>query len=154
MSVNASKSACDVGIRDTHGGMTAARRGAMSTRRLAGFAMCALVAACGNDTAGDDGPPPDPSGLRFYEDVAPVLADHCVTCHRPGGAAPFSLITLDDVLDAAPVMADAVSTRKMPPYGADNSGSCNTFAEARWLSDAEIKTIVDWLGGARLARDP
>jgi len=29
-------------------------------------------------------PPP-----TFNRDVAPILQKHCVTCHRPGEAAPF-----------------------------------------------------------------
>ena len=33
----------------------------------------------------------------FSETIAPIVYDNCVTCHRPGEAAPFPLITFDDV---------------------------------------------------------
>ena len=33
----------------------------------------------------------------FYQDVAPILQAHCVSCHRPGEIAPMSLITYDQV---------------------------------------------------------
>ena len=34
--------------------------------------------------------------VTFSETIAPILYDNCVTCHRPGEAAPFSLISYDD----------------------------------------------------------
>src|SRR5262249_39158875 len=35
--------------------------------------------------------------ITFAEHVAPLLSKHCVECHRPGTAAPFSLITYRQV---------------------------------------------------------
>ena len=32
----------------------------------------------------------------FTKDVAPILQKHCQTCHRPGEAAPFSMLTYED----------------------------------------------------------
>ncbi|MGE3405018.1 MAG: hypothetical protein AB7K63_20695, partial [Vicinamibacterales bacterium] len=32
----------------------------------------------------------------FSRDVAPILYTHCVECHRPNAAAPFSLIGYAD----------------------------------------------------------
>jgi hypothetical protein len=29
----------------------------------------------------------------YHEHVVPVLQKHCQTCHRPGEAAPFSMLT-------------------------------------------------------------
>jgi copper type II ascorbate-dependent monooxygenase-like protein len=115
-----------------------------------------FVVACGSDTApgGDDTPPPPPGGPRFYEDVAPILARQCVGCHQPGGIAPFSLITYADASDVAELIPNQVTTRSMPPWGADNSGGCNTFQDARWLADDEIATIVAWASGDKLEGDP
>jgi hypothetical protein len=31
----------------------------------------------------------------FAKDVAPLLQRNCQTCHRPGQAAPFSLLTYE-----------------------------------------------------------
>jgi hypothetical protein len=42
----------------------------------------------------------------------------------------------------------------MPPFNADNSGECNTYKDARWLSDDEIATVVAWAEGDRLEGDP
>jgi hypothetical protein len=39
-------------------------------------------------------PPRQP--VTFNKDVAPILFTNCVSCHRPGEAAPFSLLTYED----------------------------------------------------------
>src|SRR5262245_32183109 len=33
----------------------------------------------------------------FARDVAPILYDKCVSCHRPGEVAPMSLLTYQEV---------------------------------------------------------
>lgn len=35
--------------------------------------------------------------ITFSETIAPIVYANCVTCHRPGEAAPFALITYEDV---------------------------------------------------------
>ena len=35
--------------------------------------------------------------ITFAETIAPIVYANCVTCHRPGEAAPFSLISYEDV---------------------------------------------------------
>jgi hypothetical protein len=37
--------------------------------------------------------PPVSASVTFAEDVAPIVYANCVTCHRPGQSAPFSLIS-------------------------------------------------------------
>ena len=33
----------------------------------------------------------------FSHDIAPIVYSNCVSCHRPGEVAPFSLFSYDDV---------------------------------------------------------
>jgi hypothetical protein len=35
--------------------------------------------------------------ITFNQDIAPVIHQNCSACHRPGEAAPFSLLTYGDV---------------------------------------------------------
>jgi len=120
--------------------------------------VIALLTACGSDVVpGGDDTPPDPppgSGPTFYEQVAPVMMKQCVGCHREGGAAPFALTTYEEAMAVADLIPDMVTSRQMPPYAVDNSGACNTYENARWLSDDEMATIVDWANGDRLEGDP
>jgi hypothetical protein len=129
----------------------------MSGRPLFLLFALFLVGACGSDSVespGDDNPPVPPDGLKFYEDIAPILNKHCVTCHREGGAGPFPLITYEDVATVVELISPMVSTRTMPPFNADNSGECNTYKDARWMTDDEISKVVEWADGARLVGDP
>jgi hypothetical protein len=80
--------------------------------------------------------------------------NNCIGCHTAGGIAPFPLETYEDALAVAPAIGIAVAKREMPPWGADNSGDCNTWEDARWLTDAEIDTITAWAYGDKAAGDP
>lgn len=116
--------------------------------------LLTLTAAC----SGDSNPPPPPPGLVYYGQVDRILADNCVECHSadPDRLAPFPLATYDDAAAAAETapIAFAVMTRQMPPYYADDSGSCQSFTGNKWLTDDEIDTLVTWANGDRAAGDP
>ena len=46
--------------------------------------------------------------VTFAEHVAPLLAEHCQGCHRPGGDAPFPLQTFRQVADLGETIAEVV----------------------------------------------
>jgi hypothetical protein len=91
------------------------------------------------------------SELTFSEDVAPILYKHCVVCHHPGDIAPMSLLTYKDVRPWAAAIREAVVSRKMPPWFADPS--VGEWSNDPRLSDAEIKTIKEWVEGPKLEGD-
>ncbi len=47
-------------------------------------------------------------------DIAPILSNRCVTCHRPGAIAPMSLISYEDVRPWAKSVRAKVTDREMP----------------------------------------
>ncbi len=75
------------------------------------------------------------------------MAENCVSCHSSGEIAPFALDNYDDVSGRAKWIADTIKSRQMPPSNIDNSGECNTFHNARWMSDADIIAIEKWAQG-------
>ncbi len=81
----------------------------------------------------------------FSEDVAPILYKNCVSCHRPGGLGPFSLIEYDSAKANAPEIADAVETGYMPPWHAE--GPHGEFRNDRRLTALEKSTIARWIEG-------
>jgi tetratricopeptide (TPR) repeat protein len=89
---------------------------------------------------------PTPAAERpsptFTRDVAPILYANCVTCHRPGELAPFSLLTYADAKQHAKQMATVTTSRFMPPWKPDTSDL--RFADERHLSDADIQTLQRW----------
>jgi hypothetical protein len=85
----------------------------------------------------------------FARDVAPILQLHCQNCHRPGEAAPFSLLTYEQARPWAKAIKYAVLEKKMPPWYADPQ--FGKFANDASLSRSDINTLVDWVdGGAPL----
>ena len=54
----------------------------------------------------------------FSETIAPIIHKNCTTCHRPGEAAPFSLISYEDVKKRGALIANVTASRYMPPWHA------------------------------------
>jgi hypothetical protein len=80
------------------------------------------------------------SGVTFSHDVAPVLYRACVSCHRAGGVAPFSLVDYRDAAKRATLIAAVTAKRAMPPW----LPSEPHFQNEPRLSDSEIATIARW----------
>jgi hypothetical protein len=81
--------------------------------------------------------------VTYSKDVAPILYEHCVYCHRPGEIAPFSMTSYRETRPWVTAIRKAVTNRRMPPWLADpHYGS---FTNNRLLSDIDINTIVQWI---------
>jgi hypothetical protein len=98
-----------------------------------------------------------PGGANFHRDVEPLLQEHCLKCHQPGGLAPFSLATYADARELAPAIADETTSRRMPPWGAQDAPDCKprlAWNHDERLSDLEIATIAEWSGAGAPEGDP
>src|SRR5882672_2369324 len=82
---------------------------------------------------------------NFTKDVAPVLQARCQVCHRPGEAAPFSLLTYEQARPWAKAIKAATLQRKMPPWFADPR--YGKFSNDSSLRQSEIDTLVAWVDG-------
>ncbi len=94
----------------------------------------------------------EPSAVTYNKQVLPVLQKRCQECHRPGEAAPFSMLTYKDTRPWAKAMKEAVLTRKMPPWFADPS--VGHFSNDRRLTPEETQTLVSWVDQGALEGDP
>ncbi|HYT74702.1 MAG TPA: hypothetical protein VEL79_08140 [Vicinamibacterales bacterium] len=92
------------------------------------------------------------SAVTFSESVAPILYANCVTCHRPGEAAPFSLISYEDAGKRGKLIAKVTGSRYMPPWHAAHG--YGEFADERRLTDAQIETIAAWVAQGMPEGDP
>src|ERR1700760_1957849 len=79
----------------------------------------------------------------YYKDIAPIILSNCAPCHQPGEAAPFSLLTYEDVAKRASFIKRVVQSHYMPPWRPDATYS--HFANERGLTDAQIATIAQWV---------
>jgi hypothetical protein len=90
--------------------------------------------------------------VTFSETVAPILYENCVTCHRPGQAAPFSLISYEDAKKKGKLIAKVTESRYMPPWHAAHG--YGDFAGERRLTDAQIATLAEWVKHGMPQGDP
>lgn len=95
-----------------------------------------------------------PIAVTFWQDVAPVLYDSCVTCHRQGGIAPFALETYDDASAWSAAMVSSVQGRTMPPWLMVDDGSCGDFRHSRWLPQETIDMISTWVDQGAVEGEP
>jgi hypothetical protein len=95
---------------------------------------------------------PNPSTVTFTKDVAPIIQKNCQGCHRPGEAAPFSMLTYDETRPWAAAMKEAVRQRIMPPWFADPH--FGNFSNVRSLTQKDIDTICAWADAGAPQGDP
>lgn len=106
----------------------------------------ALFACAG----GESTPTPSADVPTWHEHVAPIVREHCGSCHTAGGIAPFAV---DDYASAAPMalaMSDAVDSGRMPPWGAQETEECEPrhgWKDDLRLSDEEKELLRDWAEG-------
>src|SRR4051794_15552439 len=70
------------------------------------------LCAAGAVRAGDKVTP----APTYSKEVVAILHDQCVICHRPGEAAPFSLLTYEDARKRAKLIAHVTQSKQMPPW--------------------------------------
>ena len=84
--------------------------------------------------------------VTYAGDVAAILEENCVRCHRAGTAAPMVLDTYEQVRAFAPLIKHSVETRTMPPgWYLDRTVGIQDFKNDPSLSEREIETIVSWV---------
>src|ERR1051325_5086307 len=79
----------------------------------------------------------------FTRNIAPILFQNCVTCHRPGEVAPFSLLTYPEVKKRGRQISEVIDRRVMPPWK-EISGHSD-FVGARRLTDPQKSLIKAWV---------
>jgi len=108
--------------------------------------FCGLLAGCGN--RGKPGGPSGTSGSTIaaepgtYAAIAPILHDNCTTCHRPGGAGPFSLLDAKQAQKRASLIAEVLRDGSMPPWLPSDKGL--PLADSRVLSATNRAALIAW----------
>jgi len=90
--------------------------------------------------------------VTFNRDVAPIVFRSCATCHRPGEAAPFSLLNYSDVKKHARQIVEVTPSRAMPPWLPEPQKL--KFADELRLADVEINQIQRWVEQGEVEGDP
>src|SRR5262245_40199950 len=81
--------------------------------------------------------------VLFNKQIAPIIYKNCSTCHRPGEAAPFSLLSYQDAVKKAKTIAKVTASRLMPPWKAEPASYA--YRDERRLKSEEIELIQAWV---------
>ncbi|HTR54507.1 MAG TPA: hypothetical protein VMJ10_27640 [Kofleriaceae bacterium] len=106
------------------------------------------AAACGTDFQAPPAPPPPPPAVTWYQDAAPIVSKHCMSCHQAGGIAPFSLTDYTDAAEHAQDVLAQITSGTMPPFDAREEPDCTPrygWVDDPRLSPAEIATMQQWV---------
>ena len=127
-------------------GWTLAWRGAPAQLGAAIDAVLAGEAPPASEPGGEGcalNAPPSSGQISYAEDVAPILLNNCVTCHRAGGIGPWAMTDYNMVHGFSPMIREVIRTKRMPPWHADPAHG--SFANDRSLSASEVRTLVRWI---------
>jgi len=126
----------------------ARRSGLVALAALAPVLLpAALSAQQGGETIADE-------DVTFTRDVAPIINQSCLHCHRQGSVAPMSFESYRDVRRYARRIKDQVARRLMPPYHLDTGVGIQDIKNDWRLSEAEIGTLVAWVDSGTPEGDP
>ncbi|HYV28634.1 MAG TPA: hypothetical protein VFA77_13945, partial [Candidatus Eisenbacteria bacterium] len=94
-----------------------------------------------------------PAGtITFATDIAPIIYRRCSVCHRPGQAAPFSLLTYAEVKKRASQVIEVTERRYMPPWLPTHG--LVEYAEERMLTVEELGLLRQWFDEGASEGDP
>jgi mono/diheme cytochrome c family protein len=87
----------------------------------------------------------DAAEVTYAKDVAAIMQNSCMVCHRPGGIGPMDLLTYEDARRYARRIREQVVNELMPPYYYDRDIGIQELEHDWRLSDEQIATIAAWV---------
>jgi hypothetical protein len=124
---------------------------AMKTSRLVLIGCLTAIALSALPAIRATGAKSSAKSVTFNKDVAPIFFKNCAECHRPGEAAPFSVLSYKDIRPWAKSIREKIISREMPPWHADPQ--VGEWANDRRLRQQEIDTITAWIDGGAMEGD-
>lgn len=89
--------------------------------------------------------------VTYHKDVAPIVLKHCSNCHHEGTAAPFALMSYEDVVSNADMIREVVRDETMPPWYAHRAHG--KFQNDASLTEGDKTKLLAWLDSDRQAGD-
>ena len=90
--------------------------------------------------------------VTYSKQVARILQDRCVSCHRPGEIAPFSLTDYRQAAGWSSMIAEVVDEGRMPPWHA--SPVHGKFANDARLTPDEKRALDAWVAAGAPEGNP
>jgi hypothetical protein len=96
--------------------------------------------------------PPRPGTVTFSSHIAKIIHQRCAACHHDGQAAPFNLLTYEDVRKRSKQILEVVERGAMPPWLAEPG--YGEFSNERRLTEEEKVLLRQWVAEGVLEGDP
>src|SRR2546423_147771 len=94
-----------------------------------------------------------PKGTVTYtRDIAPIIYEQCLTCHRPGESAHLDLVSYSDAKKYAKLISKVVASGYMPPWLPEPG--FGEFLDERRLTPDQIGLIQQWAAEAAVEGNP
>lgn len=90
--------------------------------------------------------------VTYSREIAPMIQEKCVSCHRKNGGAPFFLDDYNAVRKKAKTILRVIDDRYMPPWHA--VGGDIPLEGDRRLTKTEIKQFRDWIEAGKPQGNP
>lgn len=90
--------------------------------------------------------------ISYHGRISRIVQQNCVSCHREGGVAPFSLETYQDLYGFRAMVKWVIENERMPPWFAH--GSVGEWRNDRSLSDRDRRDLLAWIEAGAPEGDP
>jgi peroxiredoxin/mono/diheme cytochrome c family protein len=90
--------------------------------------------------------------VTYSNQIARLMQNRCVECHRTGQIAPFALTNYDEVAGWAEMIEETVNDRRMPPWHANPE--FGHFSNDLRLTDDELALIHAWVAAGAPEGNP
>jgi peroxiredoxin len=90
--------------------------------------------------------------VTYCQQVARILDEHCVECHRTGEIAPFALTSYEEVIGWGETIKEVIDQKRMPPWHA--SSEYGRFLNTRAIPEEQKRTIFQWVDAGMPEGDP
>ncbi len=87
--------------------------------------------------------PNENSTVTYSNQISRIFQKNCVSCHRAGEIAPFTLESYEDVLGWGPMIEEVIREQRMPPWHADPK--YGKFANDCSLTKQEKALVYKWV---------
>jgi peroxiredoxin len=87
--------------------------------------------------------------ISYETQVAPILIQRCVSCHKPSGMAPWAMDSHLMVQGWSKMIRETLLTRRMPPGQIDPAFASN-YVDVHHITDAEMSVLIAWIDSGAL----
>lgn len=85
-----------------------------------------------------------PKEATYVGDVENIIKKSCVPCHRPGGSAPTSFTSYEEIVKYSDAIKKVLQKRMMPPTSSDPLFS-EKLTNDHGLSEKDRRQILGWI---------